>query len=154
MACLRSVFTARIGAASGAALAALLAGAAGAADLAGTTWMTEGGDAQVAFAEEDAGLVGRIVWLAAEAERDEPLLDGANPDPALQTRPLVGAPLVWGFTQTRDAVWDKGAIYAPDEGKTYNAKMTLEGDALVITGCVRWPLCRDATWTRAADASP
>jgi uncharacterized protein (DUF2147 family) len=130
------------------ALSATLALAAGADDLAETTWATDGGGAHVRFADEDGALVGRIVWLAGDAETGEATLDAANPDETLRTRPLNGVAMVWGFTQTRDNVWDRGRIYAPDEGKTYNAKMTLEGDMLTLTGCIRWPLCRDTAWTR------
>ncbi len=132
------------------ALAAAVSGAhAGAEGLAGTTWMTDGGSAKVAFAEEDGALVGRIVWLGEEAESGEPVLDENNPDESLRARPLIGVAMVWGFERIRDGLWDRGRIYAADDGKTYNAKMTLDGDTLMLTGCIRWPLCRDTAWTRA-----
>lgn len=130
-----------------------MAAPASAADLAGTTWATEGGAAHVNFVEEGDALVGRVAWLRREAETGEPVLDTANPDEALQSRPLVGVEMVWGFEQTEDAEWDRGRIYAPDSGRTYNAKMTLEGDALVVTGCIRWPACREQVWTRVEAAA-
>jgi uncharacterized protein (DUF2147 family) len=126
--------------------------AAFSADLAGTTWATEGGGAHVAFVEEGDELVGRVAWLRREAETGEPLLDAANPDESLQSRPLMGVEMVWGFDAPEGEVWDGGKIYAPDSGKTYNAKMTLEGDALVVMGCIRWPACREQTWTRVLPA--
>jgi uncharacterized protein (DUF2147 family) len=128
----------------------LLAPAA-AAELAGVTWATEGGSAHVAFAEEADGLVGRIVWLRRQEETGEAVLDTHNPDAALQSRPLLGVALAWGFDPPRDEVWDGGRIYAADTGKTYNARMTLEGDALIVTGCIRWPACRDQTWTKVQE---
>ncbi len=124
-----------------------------AADLAGTTWATEGGAAHVTFAEETDGLVGRVAWLRREAETGEPALDTANPDETLQSRPLLGVEMVWGFDEAEGDVWDGGRIYAPDTGNTYNAKMTLEGDALTVMGCVRWPACREQTWTRVLPAT-
>jgi uncharacterized protein (DUF2147 family) len=129
-----------------------LGATASAADLAGTTWATEGGSAHVSFMQEADGLIGRVAWLRREQETGEPVLDTANPDEELQSRPLMGVEMVWGFTQTEDAVWDRGKIYAPDSGKTYNAKMTLEGDALVVMGCIKWPACREQTWTRVEAA--
>ena len=131
-----------------AAAAVVSASPAAADDLAGTTWTVAGGSARVAFAEEDEMLVGRIIWLAEEEQSGEPTLDRANPDAALQSRPLNGVAMAWGFEQIRDDLWDRGRVYAPDDGKTYNAKMRLEGDVLTLTGCIRWPLCRDSEWTR------
>jgi uncharacterized protein (DUF2147 family) len=146
-----SEMTSFVSAVAGGLAALGAAGAAAAADLTGSEWLTAEGDARIAFATEDDALVGRIVWLQKEDETGEPVLDDKNVDESLRTRPLVGAVMAWGFEQTRDDVWDHGRVYAADDGKTYNAKMTLEGDALVLTGCIRWPLCRDSTWTRAEE---
>lgn len=42
----------------------------------------------------------------------------------------------------------RGKIYAPDRDRTYNSRMTLNGNSLSVSGCVLG-ICRDGgTWTR------
>ncbi|MEM1313764.1 MAG: DUF2147 domain-containing protein [Pseudomonadota bacterium] len=43
--------------------------------------------------------------------------------------------------------WDDGKIWAPDDDKTYNANMELNGDVLRVEGCV-FVICRGQDWTR------
>lgn len=43
--------------------------------------------------------------------------------------------------------WSGGRIWAPDDDKTYNAKMELKGDILRVDGCILF-ICRGQDWTR------
>ena len=96
-------------------------------------------------------LCGRI------AELDEPLdedgnekLDKNNPDPALQSRPLLGMDLIAGFTRAGKRKWEDGTIYDPRDGKTYKCVMKLQRDGtLKVRGYVGVPLLgKTVEWTR------
>lgn len=43
--------------------------------------------------------------------------------------------------------WDDGEIWAPDDDKKYSASMELQGDVLMVEGCVL-VFCRGQDWTR------
>jgi uncharacterized protein (DUF2147 family) len=135
-----------------AALAALLAGNALAADGPVGEWLTERRDARVRIAPcEDRGdrLCGTITWAQRPPDAPEgPLLDRNNCDPALRTRPIVGLPLLAGFAQDGENHWGGGTIYDPRSGKTYKSRMRLEApDLLDVAGCILF-LCKGETWTR------
>ena len=96
-------------------------------------------------------LCGRI------AELDEPLdedgnakLDKNNPDPALQSRPLLGMDLIAGFSRAGKRKWEDGTIYDPRDGKTYKCVMKLQRDgSLKVRGYVGVPLLgKTVVWTR------
>lgn len=151
------------------ALAALalfaLPAAAQPADAVVGTWFTEAGDkggkarVEIERTEGETGGVyaGRIVWLeeprfpdgehAGEAKRDL-----ENPDPELRDRPVLGLRILDGFAYAGGGTWSGGTIYDPADGKTYKAKMHLDGDGdrtLDVRGYVGIPLFgRTTTWTR------
>ncbi|MFO1067986.1 MAG: DUF2147 domain-containing protein [Geminicoccaceae bacterium] len=134
--------------------AALLAGAAPAARAASAEgeWVTEGDKARVAIAPcaGNAGqLCGTITWSyrPADAPPGE-LRDINNTDPKLRDRPIVGLPLLQGFSADGPGAWSGGTIYDPEGGKTYKSKLRLGGDdTLKVDGCVLF-LCQTQTWTR------
>lgn len=60
----------------------------------------------------------------------------------------VGKQIVWDMVPYGDGLYDDGKVWSPDRDKTYNADMTLSGDALAVRGCVMG-ICRDGgSWTR------
>ena len=61
--------------------------------------------------------------------------------------PNRGRQIVWDMTARGEGVYRGGKIWAPDRDQTYNSRMTLEGDALRVEGCV-FGICRGQTWTR------
>lgn len=61
--------------------------------------------------------------------------------------PNAGRQMVWDMTARGDGTYRGGKIWAPDRDKTYNARMELEGNSLVVEGCVLG-ICRGQTWTR------
>ena len=96
-------------------------------------------------------LCGRIAAL------DEPLdeegkekLDKNNPEPALQSRPLLGMDLIAGFVKAGKKKWEDGTIYDPRDGKTYKCVMKLQRDgSLKVRGYVGPPLLgKTVVWTR------
>lgn len=59
----------------------------------------------------------------------------------------LGKPIIWDMKARGNGTYSGGKIWAPDTGKTYRSKMSLEGDALKVSGCVG-PICRGQVWTR------
>jgi uncharacterized protein (DUF2147 family) len=149
-------------------LATLLAlpAAAQPADAVVGTWLTEAGDkggkARVEIEREDGDFVGRIVWLEEPDFVDgehagEPKRDLENPDAELRDRPVLGLAILDGFGYAGKGTWSGGTIYDPANGKTYKAKMYLDGDGdrtLDVRGYVGITLFgRTTTWTRVEAAA-
>ncbi len=57
----------------------------------------------------------------------------------------LGKPIIWDMVDQGNGHWGKGKIWAPDRDKTYNSKMTLNGNKLKVEGCVLI-FCRSQTW--------
>lgn len=125
-------------------------------------WLTapgnEDGQARVQITEENGMYRGKIIWLEIPVypEDDEQgmagqdKVDRENPDESLRTRPIIGLEIMWDFTYAGDGKWKGGTIYAPDEGKTYKCKLTLQDDGtLKVRGYIGVSLLgRTEVWTR------
>ena len=121
---------------------------------------TEKGQAHVKITEEDGVYTGEIVWLEKptydEAEGPEwsgkTKVDRKNPKKALQDKPIIGLQIVQGMKAKSESTWDGGTIYDPENGKTYKAKMSLEGDTLKVRGFIGFSLLgRTSVWTRVQE---
>jgi uncharacterized protein (DUF2147 family) len=110
-------------------------------------WKTQTRNAIVEIQRCGPSICGRI--LSSDALRTNPALqDRNNSDPKLRTRKLQGLQILSGFKSSGKG-WTGGKIYNAEDGKTYNAEVTLAGnDQLKLKGCVFWPLCKTQTWTR------
>lgn len=108
-------------------------------------WLTEGGKALVEVAPCGKALCGRIARVLARTSGG-PAVDRHNPDPKLRGRPIVGLPILTGFTDA-GAVW-KGRIYDPESGRSYRSELVREGNLLKVKGCLG-PFCRTQEWRRA-----
>jgi uncharacterized protein (DUF2147 family) len=109
-------------------------------------WRTETRGGIVEIAPCGASVCGTLV--SSEGLRANPALtDAHNRDPKLRSRPLRNLQLLGGFTRS-GSMWTGGSIYNAEDGKTYSAKLTPEGDRLKVRGCVFVPLCKTQTWTR------
>jgi uncharacterized protein (DUF2147 family) len=65
-----------------------------------------------------------------------------------RNRPLVGVPIPTGLRPQGANKWSGGQIYNPEDGKTYDANVSLEGaNILKVQGCMLIE-CRTKTWTR------
>lgn len=85
--------------------------------------------------------------------------DTNNPDPALQSRSLLGVDFLTNFSfDERKNEWVGGNIYDPDNGRTYDAKMWLDNkdatklNARGFVGISAFG--RTAVFTRVEDAAP
>ncbi len=118
-------------------------------------WLTAEGRSQVEITLVDGKYCGTISWLKepvypeGDDEAGKTKHDRKNPDPAKQALPLIGLNLIEGFTFAGDNTWTGGTIYDPENGKTYQCKMTLDGDTLNVRGFIGISLIgRTTAWTR------
>ena len=129
-------------------LAAPMARAQSAADPSGV-WQTQAGDAHVKISKCGGGICGVIVSLRepTDPSTGKPQVDNRNPNPALNTRPIIGLPLFSGMRPADGGKWS-GQIYNADDGGTYASSISLASpDMLRVEGCVG-ALCGGETWTR------
>lgn len=60
----------------------------------------------------------------------------------------VGKQIVWDMIAQGEGAYAKGKIWSPDRDKTYKSKMQLNGNGVVVMGCVLG-ICREGgTWKR------
>ena len=125
------------------------------------TWLTASGVAKVQIgpcSNPSAGaLCGFIVGLINPKGPDgqvvapEVATDYRNADPSLRSRKVIGMPLIWGFKATSDPnVFEGGQIYNGENGKIYNANISLQPDGkLRLRGYVGSPIFGETqVWTR------
>lgn len=114
-------------------LAGLIAGLAApalAADVTKGEWLRDTGASHVRFVKCGDALCGVISWL-----RD------ANA-PA-----KVGQKVFFDMKPAGENRWS-GKAFNPEDGKTYDGKMTLSGKTLVTEGCAMMGLiCKKSSWT-------
>jgi len=131
---------------SGFVLLATLAPAAAASPLG--NWMVEEKTAQIRVIDCGSILWGVISWEKVSGT------DTYNPDPALRTRPLLGAAILLGMKQDKPGEWN-GKVYNAQNGKQYDATISSPDDqTLNMRGCLVYPLCQTVTWTRVGDPIP
>ena len=136
-------------------LALLLAGLAGPAWAEGSPlgeWITDGDKARVLIAPcagQPGQLCGTITWSYRPPDAGPgPLHDINNTDPSLRARPIVGLPLLQGFSQDGPKAWSGGTIYDPEGGMTHKSKLKLTGpDTLQVDGCILF-FCESQVWRR------
>ncbi len=125
------------------------------------TWLTASGIAQVRIGPCPDPANGPICGLVfglinakgpdGNAVAPDMATDYRNPDPALRIRKVIGMPLIWGFKKTSDPnAFEDGHIYNGENGKTYNANISLQPDGkLRLRGYVGTPMFGETQlWTR------
>jgi uncharacterized protein (DUF2147 family) len=127
---------------------ALTAGSAAAAEPLGD-WLVKDGYAQIRIDDCGGKLWGIIAW-----EKTPGGIDNENPDPAKKNRPVLGMPILLGMKATKPNLWE-GEIYNSNNGKTYDAKISMVDDnTLKLQGCVWGVLCGGENWTRVTSPPP
>jgi lathosterol oxidase len=115
-------------------------------------WATQGFGSIVEFgpcAGSANMMCGRIVWLWEPNDaQGRPRADRHNPDRALRSRSLVGIEILRGLRETAPGVWSEGAVYNPDDGRTYTGTIRLRNGALELRGCALNVFCQTQTWRR------
>jgi uncharacterized protein (DUF2147 family) len=132
-----------------AAILALLSGTALAADPSPIgDWLVKDGYAHIRIDICAGKLWGIVAW-----EKTPGGLDKENPDPAKKGRPTLGMPIIMGFAPTKPNKWE-GEIYNSENGKMYNANVSMaDENTLDLEGCL-WVLCQTQKWTRVRTPPP
>ncbi|MEL6719704.1 MAG: DUF2147 domain-containing protein [Bacteroidota bacterium] len=71
---------------------------------------------------------------------NEKRMDVKNPNPALRVRSRIGIEFIHDFEFDGDNEYINGTIYNPEDGRTYSAKMWLDGKELNMRGYVGAPI--------------
>ena len=116
----------------------VLAASAAFADPVEGTWKTQPGD---------DGNYGLVTISACGAEICGVLGQGYDASGTKIASPNIGRQMIWGMKPEGNGSYKGGKIWAPDRDKTYNSRMTLNGNQLKVEGCVLG-ICRGQTWTR------
>lgn len=114
-------------------------------------WLHSNERIQVKIESCEHHLCGKIVWLKNPDDKEGvPIVDSENPDQAQRGQPLMGMRVLWGLVRSNPGLWTGGTIYNPDDGETYNARITMTGpDKLNVRVYVLLPLLGTTKiWTR------
>lgn len=111
-------------------------------------WKTETRNGIVEITRCGTSLCGKV--LSSDGLSANPALkDVNNKDAKLRDRPVKGLQILGGFHLKDSGVWDGGTIYNAEDGKIYDARITLiDANRLKLRGCIFVPLCKNQTWTR------
>ena len=86
-------------------------------------------DAKIEIYKKGEHYFGRSIWVA------NPRKDNKNPNENLKTREVLGIELLTDFAFD-EGVYTSGRIYDPESGRTYDCKMTMNGDDLKVRGYI------------------
>jgi uncharacterized protein (DUF2147 family) len=111
------------------------------------TWSM--GKVTVKVTDCGGGLCGTIIGLKEPISKidGKPKVDRENPDTSKRDRPLIGLSILIGMKPVDSGKW-QGAIYNPDDGKTYSASVKFDGDILKVQGCVAGIFCKTNNFVR------
>jgi uncharacterized protein (DUF2147 family) len=113
------------------------------------TWAMSNGKVIVKVSDCGGRLCGTIIGLKEPISKidGKPKVDRENPDASKRKRPLIGLSILIGMKPAGDNKW-KGAIYNPDDGRTYSANVRLDGDTMKVQGCVAGIFCKTNKFVR------
>src|ERR1700749_1286143 len=113
-------------------------------------WRVADGVANIRVAQCNGAMWGVVSWEKEPGGRDT-----NNPDPAKQSRPTLGMPILLSMKKKPGADSWEGQVYNAKDGQTYASSITPQGtDQLEIQGCVLGFLCGGETWTRVGPPIP
>ncbi|MCK4751391.1 MAG: DUF2147 domain-containing protein [Bacteroidales bacterium] len=119
------------------------------------TWYNDDKTSAIQISKASNGkYFGKINWLEEPNENGKPKIDDDNPNPKLAKRPIMGLEIVRNFKyNSKNKKWEKGTIYDPKKGKTYDCFAWFEDgkyNKLYLKGYVAGikALGRKTQWTR------
>jgi uncharacterized protein (DUF2147 family) len=122
-------------------------GFAFAADPSGT-WRLDNGKITVKVRQCGGEICANIVGLKEPTYKDGTAkIDKYNKNPALRKRPLMGLAVLSNMKPSGDGTW-AGNIYNADDGRTYTATMTMNGNTMKLKGCVAGIFCKTNTFKK------
>lgn len=99
-------------------------------------WIDHTGQGAVEVYECGAMLCGRVHWIRSPLDaRGRPLADNRNPDAAKRGKPMCGLQIIGNAARQPNGAWDKGWIYNPEDGGTFDVELALRSpDTLQVRG--------------------
>ncbi len=91
---------------------------------------------------------GKVSWLKEPTRDGEPVNDAKNENAALRDRPILGLAILSGFKFTGPATWAGGELYAPRNGKSFPAVLTLTPDGRLQVKVNAGIVSKTVYWTR------
>jgi uncharacterized protein (DUF2147 family) len=103
----------------------------------------------VRITEKDGVLSGTVEKIVDPAKQDSKCDECAGDDPR-KGKPVIGMTILSDLKKESDTVWSGGKILDPNNGKSYNAKVTVidGGKKLEMRGSILF-IGRTQTWVRA-----
>ncbi|MBR0694633.1 DUF2147 domain-containing protein [Bradyrhizobium lablabi] len=113
-------------------------------------WKVADGVATIRVAQCNGSMWGAVAWEKTPGGKDS-----NNPDPAKQTRPTLGMPILIDMKKKAGVDAWEGQVYNAKDGQLYSSTIKPVGaDQLEIQGCVLGFLCGGETWTRVGPPIP
>ena len=113
-------------------------------------WRVADGVANIRVAQCNGNMWGVVAWEKTPGGRDS-----NNPDPARQSRPTLGMPILLAMKKKPGVEAWEGQVYNAKDGQTYASTIKPVGtDQLEIQGCVLGFLCGGETWARVGPPIP
>src|SRR5882724_9136694 len=113
-------------------------------------WKVADGVANIRVAQCSGNMWGAVSWEKTPGGKDT-----NNPDPAKQTRPTLGMPILIDMKKKAGVDAWEGQVYNAKDGQLYSSTIKPVGtDQLEIQGCVLGFLCGGETWTRVGPPIP
>ncbi|MCX7155952.1 MAG: DUF2147 domain-containing protein [Rhodocyclales bacterium] len=102
----------------------------------------------VRITEKDGVFSGTIEKIVDPAKQDSKCDECAGDDPR-KGKPVIGMTILTGLKKDGDNIYSSGRILDPNNGKTYNARVTVidEGKKLEMRGSILF-IGRTQTWIR------
>ncbi|GKQ50101.1 DUF2147 domain-containing protein [Bradyrhizobium sp. Ce-3] len=113
-------------------------------------WKVADGVATIRVAQCNGNMWGAVSWEKTPGGKDK-----NNPDPAKQSRPTLGMPILIDMKKKAGVDAWEGQVYNAKDGQLYSSTIKPVGtDQLEIQGCVLGFLCGGETWTRVGPPIP
>lgn len=116
-------------------------------------WLNEEATGKIQIYKEKDKYFGKLVWLREPIDKATglPKSDKENPNPSLQSAPVIGLVNLKDFTFDGKEEWSGGTIYDPKNGKTYKCFIRFENqNKLKIRGFIGISMLgRNTYWTRS-----
>ena len=115
-------------------------------------WYNERQTAKIqVYKGADGKFYGKVIWLKYPLLPDgKPKYNGYCPKPELRCEPIIGLVILKNFKKDGKNTYDGGTVYDPENGKTYDCKLTYKGDHLDVRGYVGFSMFgKTTTWKLA-----
>ena len=100
-------------------------------------WWSQKKESQMEIYAKGDKYYGKLVWVIKNPGK----LDVKNHDPKLRTRVVLGSDIFTDFVFNGKDTWEKGFLYDPSSGNTYQGYLKMESqDALSVNGFINLPL--------------